>query len=433
MPLLIIAAAILMLLLLSLKKVNPFIGLLLATVTAGLLLGMPLPVIAKSIEKGVGSTLGGMALVLCLGAMLGKLLQVSGAAQQISNALIKKFGAGYVQWAIMITGLVVGIPLFYNAGFVILVPLVFSIAKTSGKPLLYIAIPMAASLSVTHGFLPPHPGPIALAAIFKANVGKVMLYGICLAIPVIIIAGPLFANTLKKIKAQPVQQAVTPIPASLPPVSTSVLIALLPVLLIAIPALLQYFLPQNKTKVFIAGLGEPVIALLMAVIAAAYWLGIKRKMSMQQVMECFLSGVEGIAMILIIIAAGGAFKQVLTGSGTGDYITKLTSHYSFSPLLAGWLVAALIRVTLGSATVAALTAAGIVAPMVTQGLVSAELMVLSVGAGSLLFSHVNDTGFWMFKEYFGLSLKHTFLSWSLMETIVSILGLCGVLLLQALV
>jgi len=434
MPLVVLILTIALLLLLTLKKVNPFIGLLIVSIGVGIALGMPLTNIGASIQQGVGDILGSMALILCLGAMLGKLLEVSGAAQQISATLINKFGENNIQWAVMITGFLIGIPLFYNAGFIILVPLVFSIAKNANKPLLWVAIPMAASLSVTHGFLPPHPGPTGLAAIFNADVGMTLLYGIIISIPTIIIAGPLFSTTLKNIKATPGAGFFgtnTIPPEKLPGKAASFFIALIPVLIIGLASLIVYALPgESPLKNIVAFIGDPVIALLISAITAAFVLNKTLKKSTSQIMQLFGDAISSIALIMMIIAAGGAFKQVLIDSGLGNYIASFAGDYKLSPLIAGWAVAALLRVTLGSATVAGLTAAGIVLPLLSIQGTSPELMVLAVGAGSLMFSHVNDTGFWMFKEFFNLSLKQTFLSWSIMETIVSVTGLAGVLIFQ---
>jgi Gnt-I system high-affinity gluconate transporter len=432
MSFVIIAAGILVLLFLTLKKVSPFLALLIVSLLTGLALGMPFSKVTTSIQAGIGSTLGSMALILCMGAMLGKLLEGSGAAAQISNYLIKKFGEKNIQWAVLITGFLVGIPLFYNAGFVILVPIIFSIAKESGVSILQIAIPMAASLSVTHGFLPPHPGPLGLASVFKADIGKTLLYGLIIAIPTVIIAGPLFSKLLKGIDAKPTAPFFEKNETKeMPSVLISFSMALLPVLLIAAAALINLFSKEkNQITESIIFVGDPVVALLLSVLSAGYFLGIQKRKTVKEVMVLFSDAVAGIAMIMMIIAAGGAFKQVLTDSGVGDEIAELAKRYQFSPLIAGWLIAAILRVTLGSATVAGIMAAGIVLPFLAGSNTNPELMVLSVGAGSLMFSHVNDTGFWMFKEYFNLSLKQTFLSWSLMETIVSVMGLLGVLLLN---
>lgn len=436
-PLLVILYGIALLLAMTLKKISPFLALLIVALVVGLLLNMPFGDIVKSVEKGVGSTLGSLALILCLGAILGKMLEKSGAAQQISDTLINAFGKKNIQWAIVLTGFLVGIPLYYNAGFVILVPLVFSIAINSGLPLMYIAIPMAAALSTTHAFLPPHPGPAVLISVFKADLGKTLVYGLILAVPLVIIAGPFLGRILQRIKVEInhlIFSGTTEKKENLPGVWSSFLIALMPVILITLSVVVQNFVPgESLIKNIILFTGDASVALLLSVLFAAYYFGIRTGKKMQDVMQWLNDAIAGIAVILLIISAGGVFKQVLIDSGTGTYITALSTRWQMSPIVFGWLVAALLRLTLGSATVAGLTAAGIIAPIVAAGNVSPELMVLSVGAGSIFFSHVNDTGFWMFKEFFNLSLKQTFLSWSLMESIISVLGLIGVLLLQALI
>jgi len=436
MTFIIIIAAIALQVFLTAKKVSPFLSLLIVAIVAGLCLGIPPAALLKSIEKGVGSTLGGLALIICLGAILGKILEVSGGAEQIATTLIKGFGLKNIQWAVLLTGFLIGIPLYYNAGFVILVPLVFMLARKTGLPLLYIAVPMAASLSTTHCFLPPHPGPVVLVNAFKANMGKVLLYGICIAIPAVIIAGPLLGRLLQKIKVdisffsneEPVEQK------KLPAVFPSFIIALLPVLLITLAVMAGYFLADDAVlKKILLFTGDSTIALLITVLVAFYYFGIRRGIAMEVQMKWLSTAISGIAMILLIITAGGVLKQVLQDSGTGDYIASFSSKWQMPPLLFGWIVTALLRVTIGSATVAGITAAGVVSPLVATGVVSPELMVLAVGAGSVFGSHINDSGFWMYKEFFKLTLKQTFLSWTVMETLISIIGLIGVLILDAIV
>jgi Gnt-I system high-affinity gluconate transporter len=438
MPLLIILLGIALLLVMTLKKISPFIALLLTSFVVGLLLKMSVPAILKSVENGVGSTLGGIALIICLGAILGKMLEKSGATQQISDTLINAFGKKNIQWAIVLTGFLIGIPLYYNAGFVILVPLVFSITINSGLPLFYIAIPMAASLSTTHAFLPPHPGPALLITSFNADLGLTLVYGLILAVPLVILAGPFLGRILQRIKVDVSKNTlftgVVEKKENLPPAWASFLIALLPVLLITLKVIVDGTVKgDNLLKTIVAFTGDATVALLLAVICTAYFLGIRKGKSMDTVMKWLGDAIAGVSVILMIIAAGGAFKQILIDSGTGKYITSLSAEWEVSPLVFGWLVAAMLRLTLGSATVAGITAAGIVSPLVLAGTVSPELMVLSVGAGSIFFSHVNDTGFWMFKEFFNLTLKQTFLTWSLMETVISVLGLGGVLILNAII
>ncbi|MES2648801.1 MAG: gluconate:H+ symporter [Bacteroidota bacterium] len=434
MTFIIIAFAIALQVFLSLKKVNPFLSLLLVAIIAGLLLGMQPAAVLQSVQTGVGSTLGGLALIICLGAVLGKILEVSGAAEQIAATLISGFGLKRIQWAIMLTGFFIGIPLYYNAGFVILVPLVFTIARKSNFPLLYIAIPMAASLSTTHCFLPPHPGPVVLVNAFHANMGMVLIYGLCMTIPAVIIAGPVLGSFLKQIKPALTGLFgvdVTKAEKQLPPVLPCFLIALLPVMLITIAVLANHFMAEGSIWRSIASFtGDSTIALLIAVILAIYYFGIRTGSDMQTVMTWVSNGISGIAMILLIITAGGVLKQVLQDSGAGDEIANLSKLWHLPPLLFGWLVTALLRVTIGSASVAAITAAGVMSPLVSTGVVSPELMVLAVGSGSVFGSHINDSGFWMFKEFFNLSLKQTFLSWTVMETVISMVGLIMVLLLN---
>lgn len=388
----------------------------------------------KSIEAGVGSTLGGLALIICLGAVLGKILEESGAAEKIAVTLIQSFGEKNIQWAVLVTGFLIGIPLYYNAGFVILVPLVFMLTKKTGLPLLYIAIPMAASLSTTHCFLPPHPGPVVLVNAFKADVGKTLIYGICIAIPAVIIAGPLLGNQLKKISSSEANLFKAEVTAKeLPAVLPSFLIALLPVILITFSVLAENFLGDSGLKKLLLFTGNTTIALFLSVLVAFFCFGVMKKVKMETQMQWLNTAISGIAMILLIITAGGVFKQVLTDSGTGDYISSFSSKWNMPPLIFAWVVTALLRVMIGSATVAGITAAGVVAPLLAQHTVSPELMVLAVGSGSVFGSHINDSGFWMYKEFFKLSLKQTFLSWTVMETIISIVGLIGVTILNAIV
>lgn len=431
---LVIIFAIALQVFLTVKKMSPFLSLLVVAVISGLLLGMKPAALLASIEKGVGNTLGGLVLIICLGATLGKVLEISGATERISSTLINAFGEKNIQWAVLATGFLIGIPLYYNAGFVILVPLVFSIAKRTGLPLLYIAIPMAAALSTTHCFLPPHPGPVVLVNAFKADMGKTLMYGLVIALPSVIIAGPLLGRVLRRIKGiESSFEATnnTVVEKKIPAVIPSFCIALMPIALITIAVFANLFLPQeNGFRIFFAFIGDSTIALLLAVITALYYFGSRANKSVHETMQWLNEAISGVAVILLIITAGGVFKQVLIDSGTGAYIATFSSKLQMPPIIFAWLLTAFLRVTLGSATVAGLTAAGIVAPLIATSGIPPELMVLAVGAGSVFGSHVNDTGFWMFKEFFRLTLIQTFLSWTLMETLISILGLAGVLILH---
>lgn len=427
MSLLIVLAGILLLLFLIIKKFNPMIALLLTAITTGLFLGMPPSKVMVSVGNGIGSTLGSMVMVLALGAMMGKLIEDSGAATKIVFILIKFFGKKNIQWAVLLTGLLVGIPLFYNAGFVVLIPLVFAIASATGLPKLYIGIPMAAALSVTHGFLPPHPGPVALAAIFHADIGKTLIYGLGLSVPIAILAGVYFPRLMINKSTLSLQKDfILTEDRNLPSGLKSFSVAMLPVLLIVAGTIATTITTPYVLKPIFVFLSDPTAALLAAVVITV----LVQEAGIAKTMESCVEGVKSIAMIILIIAAGGAFKQILVDSGVGETVKILTADLNLSPLFLAWMITALLRIALGSATVAALTASGIVLPLVGAD-ASPELMVLSVGAGSLMFSHVNDTGFWMFKEYFNLSLEQTFKTWTIMESIVSVTGLLGVLLINS--
>ncbi|QCR23179.1 gluconate:H+ symporter [Pontibacter sp. SGAir0037] len=438
MALLILFAGIIALLILIIVfKFNTFISLILVSIGVGIAEGMAVKDVLVSVQKGLGDTLGSLVLILGFGAMLGSLVSESGAAQRITQGLIRQFGRKNLQWAMVLTGFIVGLPMFYNAGFVILIPLVFTVAASAGVPLLYVGVPMAAALSVTHGFLPPHPGPTAIAVIFGADIALTLLYGLILAVPTIILAGPVFTSMIKNLKAEPPANLFTPrhfTEEEMPGYGISILTALVPIILMATAAVLSITVPATSAiRQLFEFIGDPVIALLISVLVALYTLGLSRGKSMAELMKSTTDSVTSISMILLIIGAGGALKQVLVDSGVGNFITGLIEGTTLSPLFIAWLITALLRVCLGSATVAAITGAGIALPMLASTGVNPELMVLSIGAGSLMFSHVNDPGFWMFKEYFNLTIPQTILTWSLMETIVSVLGLIGVLLLEPVV
>jgi gluconate transporter len=431
-PIIILCSSILLLLILILVvKLNAFTALILSTLFVGLCNSMVLSTIIKSISNGIGSTLGSTLLILGFGVLFGSVLSETGAAQRISIGLVNLFGVKRVKIAMALTGFVVGIAMFYNAGFIILIPLVFSVALNTGQPLVYLGIALTSALSVTHGFLPPHPGPSTIAVIFKADIGKILLYGTLVSIPAISMAGIIFPEYIKKVIANPPKEIFTLKhfePNEMPGFNTSVIVALIPVILMGFASASTLFLPSTSsfTKM-LQFIGEPSIAMLLALLTAIFVLGIARGIKMKTLMDKSALSLNAVTTIIMLIAAGGAFKQILMDSGTGDAVVNFFKDSTLSPLLLGWLIATLLRIAVGSATVAGLTAAGIVQPLIGPMQVNPELMVLSIGAGSLMCSHVNDTGFWMFKEYFGLSVKDTFKTWSIMETIVGIMGLFGVL------
>ena len=371
-----------------------------------------------------------------MGAMLGKLVAESGAAQRISDVLMSIFGVKNVTWAMMVTGLVVGIPLFYNVGFVLLVPLVFTVSYRFKLPAVYVGMPLLAALSVTHGFLPPHPSPAALVAQFGANMGLTLAYGMIVAIPTIIIAGPLFARFLKNIDAKPLEtfQAKPKPEEELPGTFNSFFSALFPVfLLIGTTFLTFQMADDNWLLPYVKFVGDPGMVMLISLLIATYTLGVHMKSKIADLMDLYVVTSKDVAMIVLIIAGAGALKQVLMDSGVSQTIADSLQGWDVHPLILAWTITAIIRVCVGSATVAGLTTAGIIAPIVVNGNVDPNLLVLSIGAGSLMFSHFNDGGFWLYKEYFNLSVKDTIKSWSLMETIVAVVGLIGVMLLEMII
>ncbi len=432
--LILIAGILLLLILISVVKLNAFISLIIAAFFVGIFKQMPFSDLINSIQEGIGSTLGSLILIIAFGVILGNLLSDSGAAQRISSVMINSFGIQYIKWAMVITGFSVGISMFYNAGFIILIPMVFAVAKSTKQPIIYLGIAMASALSITHGFLPPHPGPTAIAVIFKANIGKTLLYGLIVALPALFMAGIVFPEFIKKINAFPQKglfDSKTFTESEMPSFAISIVTALVPVFLMATATFSELLLPKESALcAVLLFIGNPTTSMLIAILFAVFTLGILRGRKMQDIMDKSGSALSSATMIILIIAAGGAFKQVLIDSGIGTDLSTFFEQSSLSPLFLGWLIATIIRIALGSATVAGLTAAGIVQPLVIASGVSPELMVLSIGAGSLMCSHVNDTGFWMFKEYFGISVSDTFKTWTVMETIIGVMGLIGVLLLN---
>lgn len=436
MPIVFICIGVVLLLLLMVVfKLNAFISLVIVGLLVGIMEGMSPNEAMASITSGLGGTLGSLTLVLGFGGMLGKLMADSGGAQRIAVTLIKAFGKKRVQLAAVLTAFIVGIALFFETGVVVLIPLVFTIAAEASVPILYIGMPVVAALITMHGFVPPHPGPTAVAGIYDANLGKTLLYGIIIAIPAVIISGPLYTKLFKK------EDLEVEIPKGLfnpkhfteeemPGFGISVFTALIPVILIAFQAIVEIVMPNSALVPTAQFLGNPGIALLIAVIVAIYTFGLNRGKKMPELMNSITQSVSSIAMILLIIGGGGAFKQVLIDSHVDKYVAGLMEGSTMSPLILAWLIAAILRVVLGSATVAGLTAAGIAAPLVAATHISPELMVLATGAGSMTFSHVNDAGFWIYKEFFNLTIGKTIKTWSVMVTIASLVGLAGVLIIN---
>lgn len=446
MPLLIVALGIILLLVLITGfKLNTFVALIIVSFVVSLLLGIPLKDVVTSIEGGLGGTLGHIALIFGLGAMLGRLIADAGGAQRIAMTLINKFGEQRIQWAVVVASFIVGIALFFEVGLVLLIPIVFSIAKQLKVSILHLGLPMGAALLATHSFLPPHPGPTVIANEYGANVGTVLLYGIIIAIPTVILAGPLFTKFAKKMVPAAFNKAgnidslgeqKTFKLEDTPKFGISVLTAMFPVLLMAIATIVDMVqtsvgFKDNLLVESIRLIGNPSTAMVISLLLAFYTMGIARNISIKTVMDSCSSSIASIGMMLLIIGGGGAFKQVLITGGVGDYVAELFTDSSMSPIIFAWLVAAILRVSLGSATVAAISTAGLVIPLLAQYDVNLALVTLATGAGSAICSHVNDAGFWMIKEYFGLSMKETFSTWTVLSTIASVSGLVFILLLDA--
>ncbi|RRG08076.1 MAG: gluconate permease [Lactobacillus sp.] len=441
MPLLIVAVGVAILIFLIIKlKLNTFVSLIITSFIIALVLQIPIDKIPTSIETGIGGQLGHLAVIFGFGSMLGKLVSDSGGGFRIATTLINRFGRKKIQIAVVISSFVVGLALFFEVGLVVLLPIIFVIAREVDLPLMYLGIPMAATLNVTHAFLPPHPAPTAVTDIMHAELGHVLLLGIIVAIPTVIVCGPLFNWVLFKLYPQVYRKDVDikvlgkfrefKIDET-PKFGISVLTSMMPVILIALATICSSTLPKNNLiNEIIQFIGAPDAAMLISLIFAIYTMGIARHLKMTDISDSLVESVKQVSMMLLIIGGGGAFKQVLVDGGIANYISTLFAHTSMSPLLAAWLVAALLRISLGSATVASLTAAGLVAPLIAQTGVNPALMVLAVGAGSVFADHVNDAGFWMIKEYFGLSLKETFLSWTTLTSVLSLTGLASVLTLS---
>lgn len=441
---LLLSISVLLLLILTVR-LSAFTALVITSLFAGLAAGMAPMDLVKSVQTGLGNTLGGLTLVLSLGIILGSMLSETGAIRVISSRLLGILGQKNAGIALMLTGFVVGLALFYNAGFVVLAPLVFSVAAQTGLPIAPLAISMAAPLSVTHGFLPPHPGATAVANALGADPGKTLLWGLVAGIPVLAVTALVMPGLLRNIKANPpasfTQAAeTTDSELAVPGFTKSILIALLPVILMTVSSAAVFLMDAgNPALEWIRFAGDPGNSLLAAVLCALLFLGSNRlqnradRLSTSSLFEKSGTALGAASSLLLVTAAGGAFKQVLTDSGAGNTVAEIFSGVHAPPLLLGWAIATTLRISIGSATIAGMTAAGIALPVMQSTGTSPELMTLAIGAGSLMCSHLNDTGFWMFREWFGLSLKDTFRSWTLMETLVGTLGIIAVLTLDTLI
>jgi GntP family gluconate:H+ symporter len=431
----VIAIAVLILMI-ARYKVYPFLVLMIVSVLLALAVGMPMDKIVKSFETGNGNTLGHIAVVVGLGTMLGKMMAESGGAERIANTLINLFGEKNIHWAMMVVAIIVGLPVFFEVGFVLLIPIAFNVARRTGKSLLLIGLPMVAGLSVVHGLIPPHPAALLAVQAYHADIGKTIAYGLLVGVPTAIVAGPLFALMIHKYIKLPDANALADQftqkhgdiekNRDLPSFGITLFTILLPVILMLIGSWADLvFAPKTLPNELLRFIGQSDMALLIAVLVSFWTFGAKQGFNRDQIQKFCGECLAPIAGITLIVGAGGGFGQVLRDSGISQQIVATASQASLSPLLLGWFVAALIRLATGSATVAMTTACGIVAPIAAAagGHTSPELLVLATGSGSLIFSHVNDGGFWLIKEYFGMTVGQTFKTWSLLETIISLMGL----------
>jgi gluconate:H+ symporter, GntP family len=417
-------------------KLHPFIALVSVSLVMGMAAGMPPAAAVKAFQDGVGNVLGFIAIVVGLGTMLGKMMAESGAATRIATTLIDLFGERRVHWAIMIVAFIVGIPVFFQVGFVLLIPLVFTIARRTGMSLVKIGIPLVAGLSVVHGLLPPHPAAMLAVAAYNADVGLTILYGLLVGLPTAALAGPIFATWVSPRIVLPAENPMArqlegeSVP-QMPGFGISMFTVLIPVILILLASAADIMLdPASSVRSGLHFVGHPIVALLLALLFSFWSLGRPRHFTREQVMKFCNDCLAPTATILLVIGAGGGFNQVLVQSGVGGAIAKVAIGSHASPLILAWIVAALIRVATGSSTVAMTTAAGIVAPiaLATPG-TSAELLVLATGAGALVLSHVNDAGFWLIKEFFNMTVPQTLKTWTVAETIIGVAGLGFTLLL----
>ncbi|MGB4777244.1 GntP family permease [Microbacterium sp.] len=418
-------------------KLHPFLSLTIGALLTGAIAGLGIADSVTSYTTGFGSTMGGVGILVALGAIYGKLLADSGGADQIVDTLVARASARSLPWMMGLIGAIIGLPMFFEVGLVLLVPVIILVARRSGVSLMKIAIPTLAGLSAMHGLVPPHPGPLAAIAALDANLGLTLGFGVIVAIPAIIVAGPLFARYAARWVDVPVPHLFEVDPTEhtrrRPSFGATLTSILLPVLLMLIKAVADIAAPGSDAlwKTTLDFLGTPVIALLLAVLVGFFLLGRGAGFDRDRINEIVGASLGPIAGILLIVGAGGGFKQVLVDTGIGAVIADLVAGSSISVLILAWLVAVVIRIATGSATVATITAAGILQPLTeTLDQPMIALLVLAIGSGSVFLSHVNDAGFWLIKEYFGLNIPQTLKSWTVLECLISVVGLVGVLLIS---
>lgn len=419
-------------------KMNAFLALIISALLLGLFSGMKLGNITSAFEQGVGNTLSSLTCVIGLGTILGKMLEVSGGAKKLADSLINRFGKRKAQWLLGIVAYLCAIPMFFQVGFILLIPIVYSIAKEAHMSLIELAIPVAATLITVHSLVPPHPAAVAIVGSLHADMGTTILLSLLIAIPACIVAGPLYGKIMSKHISYEIPAGMkkddtlteSDSPKSEPSVGVTLWTILLPILLMVLKTVLDMTLPNSngfvKAMDFI---GSPVTALLIAVLNSYFTMGFTKGLDKAKISSLTSESFKPLASILLIIGAGGGYNQILQSSGIANMIGKSLAHVNVSPLILGWLLALILRFSVGSTTVAMITTAGLVAPLMAAnpGL-NPALMVVAIGAGGIGFSHVNDSGFWLVKEYLGTSVVDTFKAWTIPTIISSIVSLIFVMI-----
>ena len=444
---LILVLAIVLLLVLVLKvKLQAFLALVIISMAVGLAMGMPVEKVFESMQNGMGSTLGFVATIIGLGAIFGQILESSGGARSLARYLIQRFGKNRAQWALVVAGFLIAIPVFFDVGFIILVPLVYALSRDTGKPLLHYGIPLLAGLVVTHAFVPPTPGPVAVAQILEAELGWIILMGIIAGIPTATLAGPVFGHFIgRKLQAENdhlLQESEDAIDSAKGETTFRLVfsILMLPIILILVhtvaKSLVEYeIMPRGFWIDLLIFIGHPFAALTLATLSALYFLGIRRGKTRTELLNLSTKSLAPAGLIILITGAGGIFKQVLVDSGIGVALAGAVAESGIPILLLAYVLAAIIRIAQGSTTVAMITAAGIVAPLIEHASLhetEKAMVVLAVAAGATILSHVNDSGFWLVGKYLGLSEKQTLCSWTAMTTVLSVSGFICILIMNAL-
>lgn len=428
-------AIVVLVLFISVLKIQPFISFLFVSIGLGISFQLSTEETVAAIQKGIGGTLGSIIPIIILGAMIGKMVAKSKATLVLSESFVGFFGPKHLPFAFMVIGFIVGLPLFYSVAFLLLAPLVLSTAQRYQIPAVYLGIPMLASLSITQGFLPPHPAPYYLVTHLPgADMGVTLGYGILISIPAMLASGWLFGKTLKNIPANPMSFVEEGQEGKLPGIGVSLLVLLLPVGLIAMQSLAKGLLPPGRfLSALIAFAGEPMVALLISLVVAVYLLGFRRGISWTELRGWLLDSMKEISPLMLTFGGAGAFKEILQAMHVGDALLGSVQGSSINPLVIAWSIAAVLRIVTGSSTVSGITTAGLILPLLTESGVNPNLLALSIGAGSMVLSHVNDAGFWLYKEYFGVSVQNSLRSWTIMETILAVVGLIGVLVLEQII